>query len=175
MAIVALLLGAVAWARRMFADQLAARAAAVVLSLFLFTPLAALVSWTQLGGGSFRFSLYLLADELLAADKLWGYVPSAFALALVPVALLAVERALASDRGARPVIVAALAALVASWLHPWQGITLIVIFAGLFVLQRGRRWPALGARRPRRRACRSATTRCCRTPIRHGSSPPTTR
>jgi hypothetical protein len=143
-AIVALLLGAVAWARRIFADQRAARAAVVVLSLFLFTPLAALFSWTQLGGGSFRFSLYLLADELLAADKLWGYVPSAFALALVPVALLAVERALVSDRGGRPALVAALTALVASWLHPWQGITLIVIFGGLFVLQRGRHWIALG-------------------------------
>ena len=143
-AIVALLLGAVAWARRTFADQLPALAAAVALSLFLFTPVAALFSWTQLGGGSFRFSLYLLADELLAADKVWGYIPSAFALALMPVALLAIERALASDGGGRPVMVAALAALVASWLHPWQGITLIVIFAGLFVLQRGRHWFALG-------------------------------
>jgi hypothetical protein len=143
-AIVALLLGAVAWARRTFADQVAARAAVVVLSLFLFTPLAALFSWTQLGGGSFRFSLYLLADELLAADKVWGYVPSAFALALVPVALLSAERALACERAGRPAIVAALAALVASWLHPWQGITLILIFGGLFVLQRGRHWIALG-------------------------------
>jgi hypothetical protein len=159
-AIIALLLGTVAWARRLFADQLGARAAVVVLSLFLFTPLAALFSWTQLGGGSFRFSLYLLADELLAADKVWGYVPSAFALALVPVALLAVDRALDPRPGAparnrasalsagarapgRPVIVAVLASLVASWLHPWQGITLIVIFAGLFVLQRGRQWFAL--------------------------------
>jgi hypothetical protein len=144
-AIVALLLGAVAWARRMFADQVGARAAVVALSLFTFTPLAALFSWTQLGGGSFRFSLYLLADELLAADKVWGYIPSAFALALVPVALLAIERTLGPDPTARrPAIVAALAALVASWLHPWQGITLIVIFAGLFVLQRGRHWLALG-------------------------------
>jgi hypothetical protein len=161
-AIIALLLGAVAWARRTFADQLAARAAVVALSLFMYTPLAALFSWTQLGGGSFRFSLYLLAYEILAANKLWGYVPSALALALLPVALLAVERALDPDRSApartpgtaaptsarrapgRPVMVAALAALAASWLHPWQGVTLIVIFAGLFVLQRGRPWFALG-------------------------------
>ena len=153
-AIVALLLGAVAWARRTFADQLAARGAVVTLSLFLYTPLAALFSWTQLGGGSFRFSLYLLAYELLAANKLWGYVPSALALALVPVALLAIERALATQAAAeppgtagraatRPVIIAALASLVASWLHPWQGITLIIIFAGLAVLQRGRHWRAL--------------------------------
>jgi hypothetical protein len=144
-AIVALLLGAVAWARRTFAEQLAPRAAAVALSLFLYTPLAALFSWGQLGAGSFRFSLYLLAYELLAANKLWGYVPSALALALVPVALLAIERAFDPDRAPRrAVLAAAVAALVASWLHPWQGITLIVIFAGLAVLQRGRHWLALG-------------------------------
>ena len=70
----------------------AARTAAVALALFLCTPLAALYSWTQAGGGPFRFSLYLLGDELLAAGKLWGYLPSALGLALVPVALLAVER-----------------------------------------------------------------------------------
>src|SRR5665811_308402 len=40
-AIIALFLGVVAWARRLFGDQIAARAAVVVLSLFLFTPLAA--------------------------------------------------------------------------------------------------------------------------------------
>jgi hypothetical protein len=146
-AIVALALGAVAWARRTFADQLAARAAVVALSLFMYTPLAALFSWAQLGAGSFRFSLYLLAYELLAANKLWGYVPGALALALVPAALLAIERALdghaRSGAAARPVIAAALASLVASWLHPWQGITLIVIFAGLAILQRGRHWFAL--------------------------------
>jgi hypothetical protein len=151
LAIVALLLAAVAWARRTFADQLAARGAVVALSLFLYTPLAALFSWTQMGGGSFRFSLYLLGYELLAANKLWGYVPSALALALVPVALLAIERALTAQeaaatgsRGAwQPVTVAAGASLVASWLHPWQGITLIIIFAGLGVLGRGRHWLAL--------------------------------
>jgi hypothetical protein len=151
LAIVAMLLAAVAWARRTFPGQLPARAAAVALSLFLYTPLAALFSWTQMGSGSFRFSLYLLAYELLAANKLWGYVPSALALALVPVALLAIERALdaapgtrAGAVGLRPALGAALASLLASWLHPWQGITLIIIFAGLAALHRGRAWLALG-------------------------------
>lgn len=171
LAILALFLGALAWARRAFADELGARAAAVVLALFLYTPLTALFSWAKLGSGPFRFHLYLLGSELLAASKVWGYVPSAFALALVPVALLAVERALdpqLSPRrrrgpelgprrprspflgtgrarwpgprisGAGALLVAALASLGASWLHPWQGITLIVIFAGL-ALWRGMR------------------------------------
>jgi hypothetical protein len=150
-------LAAVAWARRFFGDQLPARAAVVTISLFLCTPLAALYSWTQWASSSFRFSLYLLGDELLAADKLWGYVPSALGLALVPVALLATERALEPDRGAagvtlrprarrvavRPLVLAALAALVASWLHPWQGITLGLIYVGLAVVRRLRNWSAL--------------------------------
>jgi hypothetical protein len=147
-AIVAMLLAAAAWSRRFFAGQTAARGAAVALSLFLCTPVAAFFSWTALGPGSFRFSLYLLADEVLGADKLWGYVPSALALALVPAALLGVERALTATGGraaarSRPAISAAVAALIASWMHPWQGITLIVILAGLAILRRGRGWAVL--------------------------------
>jgi hypothetical protein len=186
LAVVALFVAAVAWARRAFGDQLGARAAAVVLAVFFYTPLTALFSWFKLGGGSFRFDLYLLGSELLAANKLWGYVPSALALALVPTALLAVERALdpqgsaprrlnapyGSRRplspflgtgrsrpvasrwsGRRWVLVAALASLFASWLHPWQGITLIVIFAGLALWRRlgdlvALAVPAIGAALP---------------------------
>jgi hypothetical protein len=164
--IIALGVAAVAWGRRFFGDRLGARAAVVAISLFLCTPLAALYSWTQWASSSFRFSLYLLGDELLAADKLWGYVPSALGLALVPAALLATERALDPERGApatrhgrrrsvapRPLVLAALASLVASWLHPWQGITLGLIYVGLAALRRLRNWgalavPAVGAGLP---------------------------
>jgi hypothetical protein len=164
--ILALGLAAVAWARRFFGDQLPARAAAVTMALFLCTPLAALYSWTQWASSSFRFSLYLLGDELLAADKLWGYVPSALGMALVPVALLATERALEPGLGTagavaarrrpvalRPLVVATLSSLLASWLHPWQGITLGLIYVGLGLLRRLRGWaalamPAIGAALP---------------------------
>jgi len=143
--IIALLLAAVAWARRFFATEPAARGAVVTLAVFLCTPLAAMYSWTQWADGRFRFQLYLLSDELLAADKLWGYVPSALGVALVPIALLALERAL--DRGravaTRPLLVAVLASGLASWLHPWQGITLGLIYVGLAVLRRSRQWPAV--------------------------------
>jgi len=148
-ALVALFLAAVAWARRTFADQPAAHAGVITLALFLSAPLTALFSWTGLGAGPFRFQLYLLGYELLAANKLWGYVPSALGLALVPVTLLALERALdpysGSGRAGRasmtgvqrgPLLLAAAAALMASWLHPWQGVTLILIFVGLAVWRR---------------------------------------
>ncbi len=154
--IAALGLAAVAWARRFFGGELAARASVVAIALFLYTPLDALYSWTQWAAGSFRFSLYLLGDELLAADKLWGYVPSALGLALVPAALLATERALDGHTrrvAMRPLLVAAAASLVASWLHPWQGITLGLIYVGLAVVRRLRGWaalavPAIGAALP---------------------------
>ena len=164
--IIAMGLAAVVWARRFFGDRFGARLAVVALSLFLCTPLAALYSWTQWASSSFRFSLYLLSDELLASDKLWGYVPSALGLALVPAALLATERALDPERGAptarpsrrrsvapRPLALAAVASLAASWLHPWQGITLGLIYVGLAVLRRLRKWgalavPAVGAGLP---------------------------
>ncbi|MDQ6834729.1 MAG: hypothetical protein M3016_00920 [Actinomycetota bacterium] len=148
-AAVVLWLAGLAWARRAFPNQLGARAATVVLAVFLSTPLAALFSWTGTGAGPFRFQLYLLGDELLGAGKLWGYVPSAIALALMPLALLSVERALDPDRGSRPgrralrrrverrpLVAATAAALLAAWLHPWQGITLIVVLVALAVWQR---------------------------------------
>ena len=155
-AIVVLALAAVAWARRMFGDQLGPRAATVALSLFLCTPLTTFFNWTSLGSASFRFGIYLLGDELLGATKLWGYLPSAVGFALVPVALLAAESSLDPDLGTAPagraartgaargpLLVAALAALLAAWLHPWQGVTLIVIFVGLAPLGRLRRALAL--------------------------------
>jgi hypothetical protein len=148
-AALAIFFAAVAWARRLFEEQRAARMATVALALFLCTPLAALYSWAKLGGGPLRFSLYLLSDELLVASKLWGYVPSALGLALVPVALLAAERSidprgfgspatrmLSMSSGLGAMVVAFLASALASWLHPWQGITLIVIYIGLAVWQR---------------------------------------
>jgi hypothetical protein len=145
-AIVALGGGAIAWARRMFGDQAGARAATVALVLFLGDPAAELFGWTHSGKGGLAFPLFLVGSELHGADKIWGYVPSAIALGLMPIALLATERALAlaaaqppvRGRRAGAIAVATSAALIASWLHPWQGVTLILILAGLVALRRGR-------------------------------------
>jgi hypothetical protein len=148
-AVLALVGATLTWARRAFPDRVGPQAGTAILALFLYVPVAALVDWTQTGSNALRFQLYLLGDELLAAGKLWGYVPSAIGLALVPVGLLCVERALDPDRGTRPgrralrrrldrhaLLLGALASLFASWLHPWEGITLILIFVGLGVWQR---------------------------------------
>jgi hypothetical protein len=155
-AVLVLFAATLAWARRLCGERLRARAAVVALSLFLYTPLAELVSWTKLGSGTFRFQMSLLGSELLSAAGLWGYIPGLLAMAMVPVALLAVERALGPPLGGPggrlaasvgpprgPLALASLAALLASWLHPWQGATLLVIFAGLAVWQRLRGWRTL--------------------------------
>jgi hypothetical protein len=138
-AIIVLGAGTVAWARRMFGDHAGPRAAMVALSLFLATPVAAIFGWTHSGTGALAFPLALLGNELHGADKLWGYAPSAIALGLMPIALLATERALEARSVPAPAVAgAATAALVAAWLHPWQGVTLILIMLGLALLRRGR-------------------------------------
>jgi hypothetical protein len=165
-AALALFAAAFGWAGRTLGDGLRPRVAVLALALFLYVPLAALFNWAQLGSGTLRFQLYLLADELLPASKLWGYVPSALGLALAVLALLATERAIDPARGAPPgpgglrlsvqrgpLAVAFLAAGGASLLHPWEGPTLIVIAAGLALWRRGRNAlalavPAIGAALP---------------------------
>jgi hypothetical protein len=143
-AIVVLGGGALAWARRMFGDQAGPRAATVALSLFLATPVAAFFGWTHSGTGGLGFPLALLGNELHGADKLWGYAPSAIALGLMPIALLATERALdGRSTPGRAAATAGAAALIASWLHPWQGVTLILILIGIGLLRRGRGWMTL--------------------------------
>ncbi len=144
-AALALFAAALAWARRMV-EPAGARAAVVALSLFLYTPASWIVNWGKLGSGSFRFQTYLLGWELLPANKLWGYAPSAIAIAMLPVILLATDRALTPRRGstvARPVALAAAAALLASWLHPWQGVTIVLLLAGLALWRRLQGWAVL--------------------------------
>ncbi|MGA2929046.1 MAG: hypothetical protein ABSG43_24270 [Solirubrobacteraceae bacterium] len=154
-AAVALFAATFALARRM-ADSPGAGTAIVALSLFFYTPASWILNWGKLGSGSFRFQTYLVGWELLPANKLWGYAPSAIAIALLPVVLLATDRALTRRRAggvAGAVGVASAAALLASWLHPWQGATLVLLLVGLAVWRRLRDWlvlavPALAAALP---------------------------
>ena len=149
-AVTALALAALAWVRRLEPAppaRPAAQLAAVALALFAVTPATSLVNWLAPGSARFRFDVYLAGDELLSATKLWGYVPAALAIALMPVCLLALERALGGAPGAsgsprraarRPLLLSAGAALMCAWLHPWQGITLALIVVALAALRRRR-------------------------------------
>jgi hypothetical protein len=141
-AIAVLFIGAAWWTRRLFSRSPAAGLAALALTLFFYTPLAALAAWGHLGSSSGRVQLGVVAGEMFPAGELWGYLPSAISVGLMPVVLLTTERAL-DDGRFRSALVPGLAALAASWLHPWQGVVLLLILAGLAVWQRGRGWRSL--------------------------------
>ena len=88
----------------------------------------------------------LLGDDTLAAAGemfpgalLWGYLPAAIAVGLMPLFLLGVERlARPGDGRPRPREVAAVAACgaLAAWLHPWQGQVLLVCVVAALALDR---------------------------------------
>jgi hypothetical protein len=157
-AVAVLFWGALRWCRRLMPEPGPGRAAALMLALFLFTPAASLALWAGLLSPATRNQLGGLAGELFPAGELWGYLPSAIAVGLMPVALLASERAVrggaftGGGRGAlapkprrrrRALGLAGACALAIAWLHPWQGVVLALILGGWVVWERGRGWRAL--------------------------------
>ena len=108
-----------------------ARAAVLLLAIFYLTPVLAVLDWThQLNFGQV-FELHLGMEELSPAWQLWGYVPTAVSLGLMPLALVAGEHALEHRRGHRYILAAAAASLFVAWLHPWQGATLVLVWFGI--------------------------------------------
>jgi hypothetical protein len=148
-ALAVLFVGFLAYVRRLEARPWPRRAA-LLLGLFAFTPAAAVVRPFDIGGARGSEEIGLLGAELFAAGRLWGYLPAATAIGLMPLFLLGVERILDPSRRApgrsRGWYLAwtAAAGLVATWLHPWQGEILIAIVAALALWGRfDRRYLAL--------------------------------
>jgi len=133
------LAGALAWARRLLPGRPRAQAAAVALGLLSFSPIAAAALWAGAGSASERADLLSTSAELFTAASLWGYLPTVVAIGLMPLTVLAVERGLrgAGERDApigwRWLALAAGLGALASWLHPWQGVALALVLAGLAV------------------------------------------
>jgi hypothetical protein len=140
----ALLAGYTAYVRRLLPGS-GARRAALVVALFATTPAAPLLAWVVGLSPDHYSQLALAVADSTPALQLWGYFPIAIVLALMCVSLLAIERAIDPSRrrrGRSPLAeigVAAGAAALAGWIHPWQGATLLVIFFGLAATERSRR------------------------------------
>ncbi len=137
-ALAVLLIGALAWARRLLPARPRAQAAAAALGLLSFSPLTALALWAGGGTDTERADLLTTASEGFTAASLWGYLPTIVAIGLMPLTLLAIDRGLAEMRGrardgdaGQYLAAAAICGGLASWLHPWQGVTLVLIVAGL--------------------------------------------
>jgi hypothetical protein len=113
------------------------RRLALVLALFACSPVAALVGWGGLGDAGDKLSIDFVTGELWAGSYLWGYLFTAIAVGLLPLALLAYER--------ERLVLAALGGLFLAWLQPWQGATFAFVLAAaeLVLVLRGRRaWTA---------------------------------
>lgn len=125
-AIVALLAGALAYARR-FATAPWERAVAFALALLFASPMVVLLGDEVLGATGAAFP----------ASLLWGYLPAAISVGLMPVFLLGLERL---ERG-RTVVAVAVCGAIVSWLHPWQGQVLLVTVVAAAALLRRRDLP----------------------------------
>lgn len=133
-----LFLGYRRFCARFFADPLP-RAAALALALFSISPLVALIGWDHLPGAE---AVRTVGGDTTTAPLLWGYLPSALALGLMPLFLLGLERLMSKQvgRGSAWLLAGtAGAGALTSWLHPWQGETLLLVTAGLAVSVRPRR------------------------------------
>jgi hypothetical protein len=142
-AVAALFAGAIAWSARLLPARGSSRPVALALALFFVTPLAPLVLWFSLWPGATSGDLQQLSGEVTAAAALWGYLPTAFAVGLMPMALLALERAQRAVQrrdGRAFIALGSLAAALVSWLHPWQGLVLLALLVVLAVWDRLRSW-----------------------------------
>jgi hypothetical protein len=118
---------------------------ALILAFFYVAPAMPLAEWLH-GSPVLRFGTQVVGLEIFAGSYPWGGFPAAIAIGLMPLFLLGLERVLDSSKRAPGrserwyAIWSGLAGMFVTWLHPWQGITLLAIVAGLVV------WARLGRR-----------------------------
>jgi hypothetical protein len=117
-AVAALFAGALHYTRRLLPPG-GPRYTALALALLAVMPASPLVAWTDWGGNPRQYTFDFISGELGSSQYLWGYLMTALAVGLLPLTLLWVEQ--------RRWVWAALAALLVTWLQPWQGGTLLLV------------------------------------------------
>lgn len=108
-----------------------------VLAIFFFSPVLAVLVW---GGAQIsphvHTALLLTSGDAVPGWQLWGYLATALVLGLMPLCLLGIEQALDAGRegdaraARRHLIWSSVGALVVAWLHPWQGLVLLLVIFG---------------------------------------------
>ena len=146
LALLLVFLGAHLYTRRLFAGRLQRRVA-LTLALFGLSPVLAVVVIGEVApsgnipfAGSVERQFISISRELSPLAQLWGYPWAAITVGLMPLVLLAYER---GRRGQRRMLAAAAIGLaLCSWLHPWQGATLLLVITAVElteVVRRARR------------------------------------
>ncbi|MEA2496737.1 MAG: hypothetical protein QOJ29_4648 [Thermoleophilaceae bacterium] len=102
-----------------------AQTVALVLALFYLSPFVALLAWTKYDQGDSFAHLVFTSYYLFPAGSLWGYPQIAITLGLMPICLLYALPGAEPRRSA----LAPIAGALISFLHPWQGVTVLVIHA----------------------------------------------
>ena len=135
-AVLVVFIGSRTFVRRFLGPGRAA-SCALALALFAVSPVVAVASWAGAPGEK---ALDLVAGESATAPLLWGYLPAAVALGLVPLCVLGLARLISEDRRPQPRVLAATSATgaLAAWLHPWQGVLLLLLAGGLLLWTRRR-------------------------------------
>lgn len=131
-AVVALFAAALAWTRRFLARRDDGRLA-LVLVLFAASPVTALVGWSGVEPQD-KFNFDFLGNEMWSGNWLWGYLFTAVAVSMLPLGVLAYERARGGG-GARWVAAAAGAGLICAWFQPWQGATFAIVLVAAEALR----------------------------------------
>lgn len=154
-AVVAGLFGGVVLYARRFLPTTGQRRAGILLGLFMFTPVQALIEATNLGGGRAEEDVDRLQSDLFLGAHLAGSLPLALSVAAMPFFLVGCERIVSGAPRQRLLIAATAAAgALASWSHPWQGLTLLCVLGAAWLWARmdarylRLAWPAVGAALP---------------------------
>ncbi|MBJ7328863.1 MAG: hypothetical protein JHC95_03135 [Solirubrobacteraceae bacterium] len=128
-AVLVLFFGTQRYVRR-FLPETGPRHTALVLALFGVMPASWIVAFSGWGGKPREYSFDFISGEMFSGGWLWGYLPTAIAVGLVPLVLLGVERWRRDESRAMPWLTAA-GALLVCWLQPWQGAELGLILVGV--------------------------------------------
>ncbi len=127
----ALVVGFTAYVRRRLTCP-GARAAALALALFYFTPLLPFLDWAGIASPLTANQLVIVAGAAAPFWETWGYFSSAIGLGLMPLYLLGLERVAEGDAEAgRASGLTMGAGLAVAWLHPWGGLTLLLLTAAV--------------------------------------------
>ena len=101
------------------------QAAALALALFAVSPFYLILRALPGSGRDIAAPTADFSREVWIAGHLWGYQVTAIAVGLMPLVLLSLDSWRRTSR-ASPPFGAVFGTVLISWLHPWQGATLIL-------------------------------------------------